>query len=64
MQLEENAGSDGFWKSVRSIGLSNKGRSMANLKEVYDNKGEVKTGYDAMKVWRSYSMLLLGGETE
>ena len=59
MKLEENAGSNGFWKSVRSIGLSNKGRSMANLVEVYDNQGEVKTGYDAVEVWRSYIYLHL-----
>ena len=64
MKWEENAGSNGFWKSVRSIGLSNKGRSMANLVEVYDNQGEVKTGYDAVEVWKSHFMSLLGGETE
>ena len=42
-KLEENAGSVGFWKCVRSIGLANKGRPRFNLEEVYDKQGEIKT---------------------
>ena len=64
MKLEENADSGRFWKCIRSIGLSKKGRARVNLDEVYDNQGEVKTGYDAVEVWRSYFESLLGGETE
>ena len=34
MKLEENACSNGFWKRVCSVGLSNKGKLKANLEEV------------------------------
>ena len=64
MKLEENADSSRFWKCIRSIGLSKKGRARVNLDEVYDNQDEVKTGYDAVEVWRSYFKPLLGRETE
>ena len=64
MKLEENAGSGDFWKCVRAVGLTNKNRPRVDLEVVYDQQGVVKTGNDAVEVWRSYFESLLGGETE
>ena len=42
-KLEENAGfgTGDFWKCVRAIGLTKKGKPRVNLEEVYDQQGEV-----------------------
>ena len=50
-------------ESVRAIGFTKKGKPRVNLEEVYDQQGEVKTGNDAVEVWRSYFESLLGGES-
>ena len=44
--------------------MTRKGKPRVNLEEVYDQQGEVKTGNDAVEVWRSYFESLLGGESE
>ena len=63
-KLKEKAGFGDFWKCVRAVGLTNKSRCRVNLEEVYNQQGEIKTGNDAVEVWRSYFESLLGGQTE
>ena len=59
-RLEEKHGSNSFWKEARAIGLCNKNQS-SNLKEVLD-EGQVKSGDEAVDVWRSHFQVLLGGD--
>ena len=58
--MEEKHGSKSFWKEARAIGLCNKNQS-SNLKEVLDN-GQVKSGDEAVDVWKSHFQVLLGGD--
>jgi hypothetical protein len=60
-KLEENLGSSSFWKEARKIGLCSKKHS-ANLKEVLDDDDQVRSGNDAVDVWKSHFQLLLGGD--
>ena len=63
-KLKEKAGFGDFWKCVRAVGLTNKSRCRVYLEEVYNQQGEIRTGNDAVEVWRPYFESLLGDETE
>ena len=43
-----------FWKSVKKMNVGHKKRGVCDLLEVYDEDGNIKTGDEAVKVWKEH----------
>ena len=52
-----------FWKSMKRMNVGNK-KAGCNLQAVYDEDGNIKTGEEAVKVWREHFMKVLGESKE
>ena len=53
-----------FWKSMKRINVGNKKKVGCILQEVYDEDGNIKTGEEAVKVWREHFTKDLGKNKE
>ena len=53
-----------FWKSVKKMNVGHKKRGVCDLLEVYDEDGNIKTGDEAVKVWKEHFAKVLGASNE
>ena len=53
-----------FWKSTKRMNFGNKKKAVCDLQDVYGEDGNIKTGEEAVNVWREYFAKILGESKE
>ena len=53
-----------FWRALKKMNVSKVKKARANLLQVFDEGGSVKSGEEALSVWQSHFAKVLGGDDE